>query len=122
MMGHTPRPVELRYFGDNNCVANFTLAVDKRIKKDGQWTKVTTWIGCSVFGKQAEWLQDAPMGALILACGEIYQDEYTDKQGETRKTLRMDCRSAVWVNQPKRGTQDTQPAAPEVDYDQEPPF
>jgi single stranded DNA-binding protein len=121
LAGHTPRDVEMFNYGGDKQGAKFTLAINKRIKKDGEWCDHTTWIRCTVFGNDAKWLDGAPKGALIAVSGEMYQEEW-EKDGQKNKTLCIDCRSARWMNKPK-GHQ-APPAPSRVDYsdDSEVPF
>lgn len=97
IMGHIGQQPKLRHFGDGMAVASFTIANETRHKKQGEWCAITTWYKVQLFGKQAEWIAEAPKGALVVVMGEIYEDEWTTKDGEQRKTLSINARSAQWV-------------------------
>ena len=58
LMGRLTRDPEVRYSaGDNaTAVARYTLAVDRRFKRDGEAT--ADLIGCVAFGRQAEFAEE----------------------------------------------------------------
>ena len=55
MMGRLTRDPEVRYSNDNKAVANFTLAVDRRFKRDGD--PDADFFFCTAFGKTAEFAE-----------------------------------------------------------------
>ena len=58
LMGRLTRDPEIRYGqGDNAmAIARFTLAVDRRFKRDGD-AQTADFISCVAFGKTAEYIQ-----------------------------------------------------------------
>ena len=62
-------------------VANFTLAVDRRYKRDGDQT--ADFIQCVAFGKTAEFAQKYfRKGSKALVTGRIQTGSYTNKNGD----------------------------------------
>ena len=57
LMGRLTRDPEVRYSaGDNSmAIARYTLAVDRRFKRDGEAT--ADFIGCVAFGRSAEFAE-----------------------------------------------------------------
>ena len=57
LMGRLTRDPDVRYStGDNGtAIARYTLAVDRRFKRDGDAT--ADFIGCVAFGRQAEFAE-----------------------------------------------------------------
>lgn len=56
LMGRLTRDPEVRYAqGNGTAVARYTLAVDRRFKRDGEAS--ADFIGCVVFGKAAEFAE-----------------------------------------------------------------
>ena len=51
LVGRNVRNVELKTYGSDGFITKFTLAVDRRFKKDGE---PTDFINCIAFGKTAE--------------------------------------------------------------------
>ena len=56
LIGRLTRDPEVRYsHGSNTAVARYTIAVDRKFKKDGEPT--ADYIPCVVFGRQAEFAE-----------------------------------------------------------------
>lgn len=81
LIGRTTKDPELKYLPNSeNAVTNFTLAVDRRFKKDGQ--NETDFIPIVVFGKTAEnTAQYVTKGKLIAVSGRIQTRNYDHKNG-----------------------------------------
>lgn len=82
-MGRLTRDPEVRYTqGDNaSAVARFSLAVDRRFKKDGDQT--ADFINCVAFGKTGEFIEKyGHKGTKFVVEGRIYTGSYTNKDGQ----------------------------------------
>ena len=82
LMGRLTRDPEVRYSqGDNSlAIARYTLAVDRRFKRDGEAT--ADFISCVVFGKSAEFAERYfRQGIKIAISGRIQTGSYTNKDG-----------------------------------------
>lgn len=82
LMGRLTRDPDVRYSqGENSiAIARYTLAVDRRFKKDGEAT--ADFIGCVAFGKQAEFAERYfRQGIRIVVTGRIQTGSYTNKDG-----------------------------------------
>lgn len=82
LMGRLTRDPDVRYGGANNmCVARFSIAVDRRFKRDGDPT--ADFFNCTAFGKQGEFVEKyLKKGTKIVLDGEIRNDNYTNKEGQ----------------------------------------
>lgn len=83
LMGRLTRDPEVRYSQGANqtAVAKFSLAVDRRFKREGQ--PEADFFNCTVFGKQAEAIEKyLRKGSKIVVCGSIQQNDYTNKDGQ----------------------------------------
>ena len=83
LMGRLTRDPEVRYSqGDNaSAVARFSLAVDRRFKKDGEQT--ADFINCVAFGKTAEFIEKyGHKGTKFVVEGRIQTGSYTNKDGQ----------------------------------------
>ena len=84
LMGRLTRDPEIRYSQSDStmAIARFSLAVDRRYKKPGD--EVTAdFFNCTVFGKQAEFVEKyLKKGTKILTAGRIQNDNYTNKEGQ----------------------------------------
>ena len=81
-VGRLTRNPEVRYGGANNstAVARYTLAVDRRFKKEGEPT--ADFIPCVVFGKSAEFAEKHfRQGMRVAISGHIQTGSYTNKDG-----------------------------------------
>lgn len=80
LMGRLTRDPEVRYYGaDNKALANFSLAVDRRFKKQGQ--PEADFFRCSAFGKNAETIEKyCHKGTKLLIDGEMQNNDY-EKDG-----------------------------------------
>ena len=83
LMGRLTRDPEVRYSqGDNaNAVARYTLAVDRRFRRDGEAT--ADFINCVAFGRSAEFAERyLRQGTKIVATGRIQTGSYTNRDGQ----------------------------------------
>lgn len=82
LMGRLTRDPEVRYSAGGNslAIARYTLAVDRRFKKEGEAT--ADFISCVVFGKPAEFAEKYfRQGMRIVVSGRIQTGSYTNKDG-----------------------------------------
>ena len=80
LMGRLTRDPEVRYSaGDNSmAIARYTLAVDRRFKRDGEAT--ADFIGCVAFGRSAEFAEKYfRQGLKVVVSGRIQTGSYTNK-------------------------------------------
>ena len=83
LMGRLTRDPEVRYSAGENsqAIARFTLAVDRRFKRDGEAT--ADFIGCVAFGRQAEFAEKyLHQGTKVAATGRIQTGSYTNRDGQ----------------------------------------
>ena len=76
LMGRLTRDPEVRYSaGDNSmAIARYTLAVDRRFKRDGEAT--ADFIGCVAFGRSAEFAEKYfRQGLKVVVSGRIQTAE-----------------------------------------------
>lgn len=81
-MGRLTREPEVRYGGANNtAVARFSIAVDRRFKREGEPT--ADFFNCTAFGKLGEFVEKyLKKGTKIVLDGELRNDNYTNKEGQ----------------------------------------
>lgn len=90
LIGRLTRDPEIRYSQGENplAVARFTMAVDRRFKREGEAT--ADFINCVAFGKTAEVVEKyVKQGTKIAAMGEWRTGSYTNKDGQ--KVYTNDC-------------------------------
>lgn len=82
LIGRLTKEPETRYTqGENSLmIARYTLAVDRRFKKDGEAS--TDFIGCVAFGRQAEFAgKYFQKGTKIALSGRIQTGSYVNRDG-----------------------------------------
>ena len=80
LMGRLNKDPEVRQSGENK-IARYTLAVDRRFKRDGQ--PEADFFNCTVFAKGAEFAEKyLAKGIKIVVSGRMESDNYTNKDGE----------------------------------------
>lgn len=82
LIGRIVRDPEVRYSqGENQtAVARYTLAVDRRFKREGEQT--ADFINCVAFGKNGEFAEKyLRKGVKIAVSGRIQTGSYTNKDG-----------------------------------------
>ena len=83
LMGRLTRDPEVRYAGDGNqmAVARYSLAVDRRFKREGEPT--ADFINCVAFGKSAEFVEKyLHKGTKMVVSGRLQTGSYTNKDGQ----------------------------------------
>lgn len=84
LVGRLTKDPELRYLGNGNPVANFTLAVNRTFKnKDGE--READFINIQVWRKQAENCANyISKGSLVAISGRIQSRSYDTAEGQKR--------------------------------------
>lgn len=104
-VGRLTRDPELRYTSTGKAVANFSLAVDRAYKREGQpeadFFRVTVW------GKQGENVANyTSKGQMVAVDGRIEINKYTDKEGQERTGVDVTANDVRFLSsgQKKTGT------------------
>lgn len=82
LIGRATKDTEARYTSGENsmCIARYTLAVDRRFKRDGDQS--ADFIPCVAFGKAGEFAEKyIKKGTKIAVSGRIQTGSYTNKDG-----------------------------------------
>jgi len=82
-MGRCVKDPDVRYMQNENstCIARFTLAIDRKTKKDNDQN--ADFINCVAFGKQAEFIEKyAIKGIKLIIEGRIQTGSYTNKENQ----------------------------------------
>lgn len=102
LMGRLTRDPDVRYStGEKQMtIARYTLAVDRRFKRDGE--PDADFIGCVAFGKTAEFAEKyLKQGTKVVVTGRIQTGSYTNKDGVkvyTTDVVVEDCEFAESKN------------------------
>lgn len=83
LMGRLVRDPEIRYTSGAKpmAVARYTLAVDRKFKRDGE--QAADFISCVAFGKQAQFAENyLHQGMKMVVVGRIQTGSYTNRDGQ----------------------------------------
>ena len=118
LMGRLTRDPEVRYStsGDSQlAIARYTLAVDRRFKRDGEAT--ADFIRCVAFGKNGEFAEKyLHQGTKVVIEGRIQTGSYQDKDGKTVYTTEVVVENHEFAES-KRVSEENGVNPPPVDSD-----
>lgn len=87
-MGRLTRDPEVRYSQSGSAVANFSVAIDRRYKRDGETT--ADFFNCTAFGKTGEFVEKyLRKGTKVVIEGELQNNNYEDKNGTKHYSVQI---------------------------------
>ena len=114
LIGRLTRDPEVRYTqGDNAmAIARYSLAVDRRFKKDGD-EQTADFINCIAFGKAGEFAEKYfRKGTKIAVVGRIQTGSYTNKDGQKVYTTDVVVEEQEFAESKNSGSSDNNQSAP----------
>ena len=120
LIGRFVRDPEIRYATNDRCCANFSIAIDRKYKQEGQqdadFPQVIAW------GKTAEFIEKYfRQGMKIVIEGRIQTGKYTNKEGQTVYTTDVVAESVEFAESKSAtsGNDKSKPAEskPKIDED-----
>lgn len=129
MVGRLTRDPEVRYSQSGKAVCTFSIAVDRRIKKEGD--NNTDFFTCVAFGKTGEFVEKYfSQGKRIAIEGNIQNDSFTGRDGTKRNSVRIICDNVEFADgkgegkkpEAKREEEEGFMSIPEGAIDEELPF
>lgn len=108
LVGRFTRDPDVRYTESGLSIARFTIAVDRRFKKEGE--QAADFINCVSFGKTAEFIEKYfGKGMRIGVTGRIQTGSYTNKDGAKVYTTDVIVEAAEFVeSKSNTGAQEAQ--------------
>ncbi|MGD1852768.1 MAG: single-stranded DNA-binding protein [Leptolyngbyaceae cyanobacterium] len=130
LLGRFGKDPELRFFegsGGQNAVAKFSLAVDERVKRDGQWVKQPVWVNCEAWGKLASDVigKYCQKGTQVAITGKLKVEKWQDRNtGDNRQKMIVNVQGLDLVGSKDNQGQSRPPAsqAQSASYDDGPPI
>ena len=137
IIGNLTDAPELRFTPQGKAVANFTVAVSKRVKDGNDWKDgPSSFYRCSIWDAAAENMAESlDKGQRVIVVGEIAQRSYETNAGEKRSVFEVTAQevgpSLKWATaKPEKTGGKTAPkpkddpwgSAPAVGDDTEVPF
>lgn len=95
MKGRLTKDIELRWTNSGKSVASFDIASSKNYynQETHQWEQAgdTLFLHCELWGNPAENLAEttAGKGTEVLVTGELQANNWTDKQNNTRRDVKV---------------------------------
>ena len=113
LMGRLTRDPEIRYAQDNSLpVARFTLAVDRRVRRDNS-QQTADFISCVAFGKTAEFFEKyMKQGTKVCLEGRIQTGSYTKQDGSKTYTTDVVVENAEFAESRNASSNSNYQAAP----------
>ena len=115
LMGNITKDVDMRTTPNGQSVANFTLAVTRTWKNDGETQEQTSFIPCVAWGKTGEVIAKyVGKGSPLLVSGRLDQRTYDDpKSGNKRSVYEVSVEDFNFIsnNNPNDRTPMTQAQA-----------
>lgn len=88
LIGHLTKDEELKYTNGGMAIGSITLAINRKVKKDGEWVDEPNFFDVVIFGKQAENLQRfLTKGKQIGVTGFLRQERWQDQNGQNRSRV-----------------------------------
>ena len=89
LVGNITRDIELRYTPQGTAVTDIGLAVNDRVKKQGEWVDETTFVDITLWGRTAEVAGEyLSKGAPVLIEGRLKLDSW-EQDGQKRSKLKI---------------------------------
>lgn len=109
-MGRLTRDPEISSSNSGTTFARFSIAVDRRFKKEGE--PDADFFNCTAFGKTAEFVEKyLQKGTKVLVTGRLQNNNYTNKDGQKVYDVRIMVEEMEFAESKKdnnQGAQSTQ--------------
>lgn len=97
---------ETRTTGSGTTVANLSVGVTTREKRQGEWTDHTEWFRIVCWSSLAEaCAKFLRKGAPVLVVGRLRTEEWTDKDGNKRRAVRVYADQVTFLGSGQRDGQ-----------------
>ena len=119
LMGRLTRDPDVRYSaggGDQQAYARYTVAVDRRVRRDNNDPNAQTadFISCVAFGRSAQFAEQyLRKGTKIVVTGRIQTGKYTNKQGQTVYTTDVIVEDQEFAESKAKAEEQQAPADPD---------
>ena len=108
--GNLAKDAEVRNTQSGMAIAQFSVAVNERVKQGDQWTDRANWIDCTMFGTRAEKLaQYLVKGSKVCVQGKLRQSKWQDNEGNNRSKIEVIVDEIEFMS----ARQDQAPQAPQ---------
>lgn len=111
IIGTITRDIELKFLPSGQCLGNFSIAVNQDYKnKDGVKVEKVSFFNVSVFGKQAETVNNFfKKGSRIGIMGELNQERWEAQDGTKRDRVVISLKSFSFIDRKSDNQQSQAP-------------
>lgn len=111
LVGRFTKDPDVRYTDGGTSISRFTIAVDRRFKKDGEQN--ADFINCVAFGKTAEFIEKYfKKGMRVGITGRIQTGSYEDKDGKKVYTTDVIAENVEFVESKNSSDSEQQDSRP----------
>lgn len=101
LVGRITRDSELKYTASGTAMAQFSIAVNRRVKKGDQWTDEASFFDIVLWDKQAENLNKyLTKGTQVGVSGELRQDRW-EKDGQKHSKVQVFVENLQLLGSPR---------------------
>lgn len=99
LAGNLTRDPQVRFLANEQAVANFGLAINRRYKSGNEMKEEVTFVDCEAWGRTAELVgQYLTKGRACLVEGRLKLDSWDDKDGQKRQKLKVVADSVQFLS------------------------
>ena len=110
LIGNVGQDPDIRYLQTGKAVATFSLATTETWSKDGETQSHTEWHRIEMWGGMAETVAKyVTKGSQLFISGRIRTEEWTDREGVNRKTVKIQGDRMVMLGGRGSGNSEQQP-------------
>ena len=103
--GNLTRNAELKNTASGTSILSFSVAVNDRVKSNGEWTDRANYIDCVMFGTRAESLSKfLHKGIKVAVIGKLHWSSY-EKEGKKRSKIDIYVETVELLTPKKNGSQ-----------------
>ncbi len=115
LVGRLTRDAQLKYTNSGVPISTFAVAINRRIKQGDRWTDEAHFFDITLFGKQAEAInQYLRKGNQVAIEGELRQDRW-EQDGQKRSKIVIVANNIQLLGNRSAGTGDRAAPLPEGD-------
>ena len=112
--GRLTKDPEVRATASGTTVTNFSIAVDRRFKREGQ--PDVDFFNCTAFGKTADAIgKYFNKGRMIVISGSLQNDSYTNKEGRKVTATSIVVDGFSFVDRAEKAEKPAEPQGPWMD-------
>lgn len=109
LVGNLTRDVEIRHIASGTAVAEIGLAVNEKVKKNGEWVEEPVFVDVTLWGRTAEVAAEyCGKGSNVLIEGKLRLQSW-EKDGQKRSKLTVTADSFQMLGSRKSGGNAAQP-------------